>query len=221
MTLQQTLVRLEALGDAKRRAMNAKNGAHDNQYGAKNGDIRKLAKEIKTDPELAEALWDTGNLDARMLAILIVKPTMLTTERLDAMVRSLTFAWVADWLNNYIVKKHPEREGLRQRWMVDDDPWAARSGWSLTSVRVAKSPEGLDLVGLLDRLDEEIAGAVPQTQWTMNNTLVAIGIHFPEHRERAVAIGETHGVYRDYGTAKGCTSPFAPIWIAEMVRRQG
>ncbi|MHC4427074.1 MAG: DNA alkylation repair protein, partial [Planctomycetota bacterium] len=47
-----------------------------------------------------------------------------------------------------------------------------------------------------------------------------IGIHFPDHRERAIAIGETLGVYRDYPVSKGCTSPFAPIWINEMVRRQ-
>ena len=40
-------------------------------------------------------------------------------------------------------------------------------------------------------------------------------------RERALAIGETLGVYRDYPVSKGCTSPFAPIWINAMVSRQG
>jgi len=39
--------------------------------------------------------------------------------------------------------------------------------------------------------------------------------------DHALAIGETLGVYRDYSTSPGCTSPFAPIWIHEMVRRQG
>jgi 3-methyladenine DNA glycosylase AlkD len=57
-------------------------------------------------------------------------------------------------------------------------------------------------------------------QWTMNNTLAAIGIHFAEHRTRAVAIGENLGVFRDFPTSKGCTSPFAPIWIAAIVNRQ-
>jgi hypothetical protein len=27
----------------------------------------------------------------------------------------------------------------------DDNPWAARAGWSLTSERIATNPEGLDL----------------------------------------------------------------------------
>jgi hypothetical protein len=63
--------------------------------------------------------------------------------------------------------------------------------------------------------------AEPATQWTMNNALAAIGIHHAEHRARAVAIGEALGVYRAYPVSEGCTSPFAPIWIGEMVRRQG
>jgi 3-methyladenine DNA glycosylase AlkD len=62
--------------------------------------------------------------------------------------------------------------------------------------------------------------AAPEVQWTMNSTLAQIGIKFPEYRARALAIGEKLGIYRDYPTSKGCTSPFAPIWINEMVRRQ-
>lgn len=73
----------------------------------------------------------------------------------------------------------------------------------------------------LDRIETEMDDAAPEVQWTMNNCLAGIGIHFSEHRERAIAIGEKLGVYRDYAVPKGCTSPFAPIWINEMVRRQG
>ena len=54
-----------------------------------------------------------------------------------------------------------------------------------------------------------------------HHPIAEIGIHFPQHLERAIAIGEKLGAFRDYPTPKGCTSPFAPIWIAEMVRRQG
>ena len=61
----------------------------------------------------------------------------------------------------------------------------------------------------------------PVVQWTMNSTLAEIGIHFPKLRKRAIAIGEKLGIYRDYPVSKGCTSPFAPIWINAMVSRQG
>ena len=220
MTLEETLAQLESLSDSKVRAHNKKYGAGDNQFGVKLGDIRKLAEKIKTD-ELATALWDTGNVDARLLAILLLKPKKLSRDDMDRMVRSVDFVHVADWLSNYVVKNHPDKESLRQSWMQEDDPWAARAGWSLTAGRVARNPDGIDVPALLDRIESEMGSAAPEVQWTMNSCLANIGIHFPEHRERAIAIGEKLGIYRDYPVSKGCTSPFAPIWINEMVRRQG
>jgi 3-methyladenine DNA glycosylase AlkD len=219
-TLKDTLAQLEALGNEKVRARNKKNGSGENQFGVQLGDIRKLAAQIKSNDQLAIALWDTGNIDARLLATLLMKPKNLSRDEMDRMVRSAGFVQVADWLTSYVVKNHPGKESLRQSWMEDDDRWAARAGWSLTSERIAKNPDGLDLPALLDRIESEMADAAPDVQWTMNFCLAGIGIHFPEHRKRAIAIGEKLGIYRDYPVSKGCTSPFAPIWINEMVRRQ-
>ena len=221
MTLKETLTQLEALGNEKMRAQNIRHGAGDNQFGVRRGDVRKLAKRIKTNHELALALWETGNIDARFLAILLIKPKHLSVDELDRLVRSVTFVEVADWLISYVVKKHADKETLRQTWMATDDPMAARAGWSLTAERVVKSPEGLDLFALLERIESEMGDAAPEVQWTMNFVLVEIGTHFPDHRERALAIGEKLGLYRDYPVSKGCTSPFAPIAINEMVSRQG
>ena len=221
MNLKETLKELEALGNEKMRAQNTKHGSGDNQFGVRRGDVRKLAKKIKTNHELAVKLWKTGNIDARFLAILLIKPASLSADEMDQMVRSEAFVEVADWLRTYVIKHHPDMETLRQKWMADDDSMAARAGWGLTSGRIVKSPEGLDLPALLDRIESEMGSAAPEVQWTMNFCLAEIGIHFPKHRKRALAIGEALGVYRDYPTSKGCTSPFAPTWINEMVKRQG
>ena len=221
MTLKDTLKELKALGNAKVRAQNAKSGAGDNQFGVSLGDIRVLAKKIRTDHPLALSLWETGNIDAQFLATLLIQPKKLSADEMDRMVRSVAFVRVADWLIAYVVRQHPDKETLRQAWMASDDRWAARAGWDLTAERVAKSPDGLDLPALLDRLESEMATADSEVQWTMNMALATIGIHFPKHRKRAIAIGEKLGVYRDYPVSKGCTSPFAPIWIDFMVSRQG
>ncbi|MBP3960038.1 DNA alkylation repair protein [Gemmata sp. G18] len=221
MTLNETLEQLKVLGNATTRAHNTKYGAGGNQFGVKLGDIRALAKKIKTNHELATSLWETGNVDAQLLATLLLKPKTLSAQEVDRLVRSVTFAHAADWFNSYVVKQHPDKEALRREWMAADDRWAARAGWSLTAERVVKSPGGLDLAALLDRIESEMGRADPVVQWTMNSTLAEIGIHFPKLRKRALSIGETLGIYRDYPCSKGCTSPFAPIWINEMVRRQG
>jgi 3-methyladenine DNA glycosylase AlkD len=221
MTLHEAMAQLEALGTQRMRDLNTKNGAGDNQFGVKMGDIRTVAKEIKSDPELAKQLWASGNLDAMLLATLILKPKLLSEHELEAMVKDAEVPQLADWLNSYVVKLHPQREELRQKWMSDSHEMISRSAWSLTSDKVVKDPKGLDFDALLDRIDREMASAPPKAQWTMNFTLGNIGIHSAAHRDRALEIGERLGIYRDYPCSPGCTSPFVPIWINEMVRRQG
>ena len=115
--VKDVLAELESLGDEKRRQFNAKVGPDgiagappDKQFGCKTGDIRKLAKKIKADHELGQKLWKTGNMDAQLLAILIMKPKELSAEQLDTMVREARFAWVADWLQSYIIKDRPDDE---------------------------------------------------------------------------------------------------------------
>jgi 3-methyladenine DNA glycosylase AlkD len=185
------------------------------------GDIRTVAKKIKTDHELALKLWETGNVEAQLLATLVMNPKSLSASELDALTRSTTCAQVADWLNSYVVAQHPDKEALREKWMKDKDRWAARAGWNLTASRVNKQNDAdLDLPALLDRIEKEMPKAPPEVQWTMNNTLGAIGIHHPKLRQRAIAIGEKIGLYRDWPVSKGCTPPYVPVWVNEMVKRQ-
>lgn len=223
MTVKEVLAQLKPLGDDARRKHNIKAGAPDNQFGVKLGDIRALAKKIKTDHGLALGLWETGNVEAQLVATLIIKPAALSADELDAMTRSTTCAQVADWLNAYVVAQHPEKDALRERWMRDKDRWAARAGWNLTASRVNKDGpgNGLDLAGLLDRIEKEMPSAKPEVQWTMNNTLAAIGIRDAGLRGRAVAIGEKIGLYRDWPVSKGCTPPYVPVWVEAMANRKG
>lgn len=221
MTVDEILSELKARSNEKVYKMNQKNGAHDNQFGVMMGDIRKVAAKIKTNHTLGLELWETGNIEARLLATLVMEPKKLSTNELDKLARSEKFPQLADWLYSYIIKLHPEKEELRQQWMQSTEPTVARYGWSLTSGRIAREPEGLDLNAILDRLETEMPIADPFVQWTMNSALAQIGICHANLRARALAIGEKLGIYRDYPVSKGCTSPFAPIWINEMVKRQG
>jgi 3-methyladenine DNA glycosylase AlkD len=225
MTLSEVLAQLESLKSGKVRDINvnvtgAKKESGTQVPSVKMGDLRVLAKQIKQDHALGLQLWDCGDIDAQLLGILLLSPKRLITEELDSMVCSVKSTQLADWLNSYVVKLHPGKEDLREGWMDSDHEMARRAGWSLTTERVIKRPEGLDLDGLLTRLESSMGREVATVQWTMNYCLAEIGINFAEHRSRAIAIGEALGLFRDYPVSKGCTSPFVPIWIAEMVRRQ-
>jgi 3-methyladenine DNA glycosylase AlkD len=204
--LTEVMAELAALEDPKARAVNER---HGDDHGVNLGKLRALAKRLKTQQDLARRLWETGDSAARLLALLICRPKAFERGELDAMMREARTPKVQDWLLSYVVKKSPHAEELRLAWSGDPDPAVAAAGWALTADRVVKKPEGLDLTALLDVIEA-----------AMNTCLAQIGIEHPEHRARAIGIGERLGVLKDYPTPPGCTSPYAPVWIGEMVRRQ-
>ncbi|MER7082639.1 DNA alkylation repair protein [Saccharopolyspora kobensis] len=213
----EVLAELAELEDPKMRAVNEK---HGDDHGVNLGKLRAIAKRLKTQQELSRELWATGDSAARLLATLICRPKAFERAELDAMLREARTPKVHDWLVNYVVKKSPHAEELRLAWSADPDPVIAGAGWALTTERVAKKPAGLDLAGLLDVIEAEMKDAAPRLQWAMNSCLAQIGIDHAEHRARALDIGERLEVLKDYPTPPNCTSPYAPIWINEMVRRQ-
>lgn len=217
-TTSEVMAELAALDEPKVRAVNAR---HGDDHGVNLTKLRAVAKRLKTQQDLAVDLWATGDTAARLLALLVCRPKAFGRDELDAMLREANGPKVHDWLVNYVVKKSPHAEELRLAWLDDPDPVVASAGWALTTERVAKRPDGLDLPGLLDVIEAEMKDAPDRLQWAMNHCLAQIGIDHAEHRARAIAIGERLEVLKDYPTPPNCTSPYAPIWIEELVRRKG
>ncbi|WP_435831222.1 DNA alkylation repair protein [Nocardia salmonicida] len=211
------MAELAALDDPRIRAVNEK---HGDDHGVNLTKLRALATRLKTQPVLARRLWDTDDTAAKLLALLICRPKLFERDELDAMIRQARTPKVHDWLVNYVVKKNPHADELRTSWFADPDPVVASAGWALTTERVAKRPDGLDLTGLLDLIEAQMKTAPDRLQWAMNHCLAQIGIDHPNHRARALDIGERLQVLKGYPTPPGCTSPFAPAWITEMVGRQ-
>ena len=215
-TLDQLMAELSELADARIREVNER---HGDDHAVNLTKLRAVAKRVKKNHPLAIELWRTDDSAARLLALLICRPKEFSAVELDSMIRGARTRKVHDWLVSYVVMKGPHAEDLRVAWMADADPMVAAAGWALTADRVVKRPEGLDLTALLDQIEADMAGAHERLQWEMNTTLAQIGIQNPDLRPRALEIGERLGVLRDYPTPPNCTSPFAPEWITEIVRR--
>lgn len=215
-TLGAVMAELAALENPKFRVVNELRG---DDHGVNLSQLRAVAKRLKIRHELGLQLWATGDTAARLLATLVCRPKALSADELDTMIRDIHAPKLLDWLITHLVKPGPHAEALRLRWK-DEDELIGRAGWSLTTDRVIKSPEGLDLEGLLDQIEREMAQAPEPKQWSMNHCLAEIGIRNPALRQRAIAIGEKLKVLIDFPASPGCTSPYAPAWIAEMVRRR-
>jgi 3-methyladenine DNA glycosylase AlkD len=215
-TLKQVMGELAAQEEPKMREANEARG---DDHGVNLTHLRSLAKRLKGEHELALQLWATEDTAARLLATLVCKPKTFSEAELDAMVHHIRAPKLLDWFIVNVVKASRHAEGLRMRWK-DEGKLVGRAGWSLTTERVVKSADGLDIEALLDQIEKEMKRAPAQKQWAMNHCLAEIGIHHRKYRKRAIGIGERLEVLIDFPASPGCTPPYAPIWIAEMVRRK-
>src|SRR5882672_12592871 len=83
MTLAEAMSALEKAGSAQTRKTYARHGAAEPMFGVSFATLKTLVKRIRVDHELALALWDTGNFDARLLAVKVADPTRMTPAVLD------------------------------------------------------------------------------------------------------------------------------------------
>ena len=74
MTCTEIVTQLEALGDPKIRAVNLRYGAGESQFCVNLSKLRALAKQLKANHPLALELWATGNVEAMLLATLMMSP---------------------------------------------------------------------------------------------------------------------------------------------------
>ena len=150
---------LAALENPKMREANEGRG---DDHGVNLTHLRAVAKRLKTQPELALALWGTGNTAARLLATLVCKPKALSAAELDAMIRDIRSPKLLDWFIVNVVKPGRHAEELRLCWKDADGLVGRAQAGASRLTRVVKNAEGLDLWGATrpDREgDEASAGA--------------------------------------------------------------
>jgi 3-methyladenine DNA glycosylase AlkD len=95
---------LKRLGTAQNVKIYRRHGAGKNQYGVSFGDLRALAKRLGTDHELALALWDSGNADARCLATMVADPAALTREEADAWAEGVDYYLHGDLVGGLVAR---------------------------------------------------------------------------------------------------------------------
>ncbi len=216
MDVRSVMTQLEAWEHPGMRAINAKHGAGGNQFGVKLSNLRDLARKIKRDHALALELWRTGNIDAMNLATLIMDPRKLTQPEVERLAQDLSYYTTTDWFIKNVVKALPFKGELCRKWSRAEKEYLGRAGWTLMAGLIEENgPEAV-----LDTIEQRLKSAPFRTQEPMNYCLVRIGVDYPKLRQRAIAIGHKLEVLKDYPVPKGCTSPFAPIWIAYLLEHQ-
>lgn len=193
----------------------------------KMGDIKKLAKEIKQDHELAMELWSTREFHPRMLAVLIMDKKLLTQDLINTLDKDLQSnstseqSRIMDWLMaNQLLKSKPTL-ALVESWIDSESVLQRKTYWYYEARRRwTGQPSPENTPELLVQIESKIASEAPPVQWAMNFTAGWIGVFDEQFRERCINIGKSTGLYEGEKIAKGCTPAYLPEFIRIEVEKR-
>ena len=221
-TVESIMLRLESLGRERTRRMYARHGmAADRSFGVSVADLKKIAKTIKGEHDLACAIYDTGNLDAMYLAGMVADGARMSRKQLDgwakraegmSMVAENTVAWVA--------VESPHAREIALKWIRSRQEHVASAGWCTYSGIVATAPDpDLDLEEIEDLLDtvvREIDRAQNRVRYTMNGFVISVGAYVEPLTKRARSAAARIGVVSvDMGDT-ACRVPLATAYIDKI-----
>jgi len=183
------------------------------------GDLRKFAKEIKKDHELALELWSTGEFLPRQLSILIMDKKQLNQAAVDQLDQDIQHhkseerLQLIDWLMANQLSKDKKIIALIESWEKSSSVLQRRVFWYYQArLRWMGKIDLSNTEELLNSIEKNLMKEEPEVQWAMNFTAGQIGKWQKEHRSRCITIGTESGLYN-------CTPNYLPKFIAMEVAK--
>ncbi len=196
-------------------------GIKEEILGVQKGIIRKLAKELKQNHELALKLWDSNIYEARILAIELFDADLFEIADIKRLVDSTDSITLLDELTLTIFESIYPRIDVLDLWKHEKDLKLVRSAWNAAIANViTKKYDEKQLDQLLLAIDKTILKRDELVQYAMNRCVVEVGVRNSKFTERCLSLGEKWGLYKDMKVSKGCTSPYIPDWMNAVLKRK-
>lgn len=178
----------------------------DNAVGTTVTTLRALVKGLpRPDQDLAEALWQSGIHEARIMASMLADPEQMTREKLDNWASELNSWDICDLCCGNLFSKVKNPLKLAERWIKKEDEFVRRAGFaiicSLSAPRAKTTDE--DLIKLLPLIKNHSCDPRPMVHKAVNWALRNIGKKNPRLTPRAVACAnEILDLYPDNRSAR-------------------
>jgi 3-methyladenine DNA glycosylase AlkD len=223
LTLAEVMSLLEQAGSEQTRKTYARHGARGPMFGVLFGTLSAPQKRIRVDHDLASQLWETGNVDARNLAMKIADPAVIQSSELDRWARENPMGMCVLYIGS-LAHESGQGPAKAREWLASADDKLRATGWTLVGVLAHRDEQSPDdtFARYLARIEESIHSEANEVKAAMNGALIAIGGRSPALRELAtVTAGRIGRVEVDHG-ATACETPDATSYIDKMwARSQG
>jgi 3-methyladenine DNA glycosylase AlkD len=130
--IDEVLIRLNALSDPNQlEGMSRYGMTVDRRLGIKIPELRRLARQVGRDHELALALWDTGFAEARILAAMVDEAGAVSAEQMDAWVQDFDSWDVCDQVCMNLFDKTPFAWDKVYEWADREPEFEKRAAYAL------------------------------------------------------------------------------------------
>ena len=139
------LAELKAMGSEENRAGMARFGINtDDAFGISMTALRPLARRHRRDHDLALALWATGKHEARILAVLIDDPKLVTPTQMDEWAADFDSWDLCDQACMKLFAATPYAAQKVRKWSKDKREFVRRAAFALIAgyaVHAKKAPD--------------------------------------------------------------------------------
>lgn len=192
------------------------------------GDLKKIAREIKVNHELALELWASKLYYPQLLAVLIFDKKLLDQTLIETLVQDIESYdevkqnQISEWLLANQLTKSKKTKDLLLSWEDHELVILRRLFWYYQArLRWSGQLKETNTEELLQAIEKGLANEEPQVQWTMNFCAAWIGIYDKSYRKRCIKLGESLGLYKEQKVPRNCTPNYLPEFIRiEVEKRQ-
>jgi len=170
-------------------------------YGIGLTQLRKFAKRIGKNHELALELWEEPNIECRQLSPLVDDPNSITREQVDRQVSGLGFWMLSHVYCGAVFGNLPFSRELAEEWFESEDDIRRRCAFAILGGLTKKKDlddsyfePHIDIIQSRLRVEENFV------KDAMNNALLAIGTRSSGLHKKALSAAKKIGrVEVDYG----------------------
>lgn len=135
MQSEDIIDKIKSLYNPKAVASMAHFGINPNKnYGVSVTELRKIAKEIGIDHNLATQLWQSGIHEARMIACIIDNPKLVTEKQMQNWVMDFDSWDICDQCCNNLFRKTEYARKKVFDWSSSDEEFVKRAGFVMMAV---------------------------------------------------------------------------------------
>jgi 3-methyladenine DNA glycosylase AlkD len=107
-------------------------------------ELRRMAKALGTDHDLALALWDTGSHEARMLASMVDDPAAVTETQMEEWAAAFDSWDVCDQVTSNLFDKTPFAYDKVRVWSAAQDEWVKRAAFATAAALAVQDKKAPD-----------------------------------------------------------------------------